>query len=157
MNKNHWQLILQNYWSWLGTPSPLWWNYKNKSCFINCASGRNTSLEKRKKNKATKILHSNFWNILSSHTRLKALSALKILAFWCEDPFCKYSKNVGHFLNKFSFFNVHWRERGKCRWFNILMIIYTNDWKIVFTSILLFFVAVPEGGIPLLPFVPFPL
>ena len=69
----------------------------------------------------------NFWNILSSHTSLKMLSALKILAFCYKAPYCIYSNDVGHLWNKLSFFNVHWRERRKCRRFIMLMIIYTND------------------------------
>lgn len=91
------------------------------------------SWEMKKKNKATSIPHSNF---LSSYTRLKTLSPLKILSC-VYSPCYKYSNDVGHFLNKLSFFKYALERKEKMQGqFIIFMAIYTSDWKIVFTSIL---------------------
>lgn len=74
--------------------------------------------------KATNIPHSDWWNILSSQTRLKNLTGWKVPSSLSRGPCCKYSSSVGVFSNKSSL-SISIREKGKTTsLFIILVIIY---------------------------------
>lgn len=73
--------------------------------------------------KATNTPHSDWWNILSSQTRLKDLAGWKLSSLLSGGNCCEYWMYVGVLWNKFSLF-ISTRKKRK----NYQVIHYFGDY-----------------------------